>query len=128
MGSSRYTALDADLFGDHRYAENYIVDENGVLTVVLEDESGKRLKISFDAYLAFRKIDEGDALHTLVDISKTSVLRTGLYLVEESEYLRWFHFESKSIHESQKLAHYCLSTVDSVIDVISFDPPNVSEA
>ena len=73
-------------------------------------------------------MDEGDAVHTLADIDETAEPGTRLYSVADSEYLRWFHFESEAIHKSHKLTHYCLTTVDSVIDVISFDPPDVSNA
>ncbi|HWU55978.1 MAG TPA: hypothetical protein VN175_10800 [Rhizomicrobium sp.] len=126
MAISRYTVLEAEIFGTGRYAEDRIIDEAGVLDVFLEDAAGKRLKVSFNAYLAFRKMDEGDAFHTTADINETSELGTRLYSVSDSEYLRWFHFESESVRKSQKLIHYCLTTIDSVIDVISFDPPDVS--
>ena len=128
MATPRYTLLEPEIFGTGRYAEDRIIDEGGVLDVFLEDEAGKRLRVSFNAYLAFRKMDEGDAIHTLADIDETAELGTRLYSVVDSEYLRWFHFESEAIHRSHKLTHYCLTTVDSVIDVISFDPPNVSNA
>jgi hypothetical protein len=128
MPISRYTVLEAEIFGTGNYAEDRITDEGGVLDVFLEDETGKKLRVSFNAYLAFRKMDEGDAFHTLADINETSELGTRLYSVVDSEYLRWFHFESEAIHASQKLTHYCLTTVDSVIDIISFDPPGVSNA
>jgi len=128
MTTPRYTVLEAESFGAGRYAEDRIADEGGVLDVFLEDEAGKRLKVSFPAYLAFRKMDEGDAVHTLADIDETAEPGTRLYSVADSEYLRWFHFESEAIHKSHQLTHYCLTTVDSVIDVISFDPPDVSNA
>ena len=128
MPTSRYTVLEAEIFGTGRYAESRMADERGVLDVFLEDETGKELRVSFNAYLTFRKMDEGDAIHTLADIDETSETGTHLYSVEDSEYLRWFHFESEGIHKSHKLGHYCLTTVDSVIDVISFDPPDVSNA
>lgn len=128
MAVSRYTVLEAEIFGTGRYAEDRIADEGGVLEVFLEDEAGKKLKVSFNAYLAFRKMDEGDAVLTLADIDETAEPGTRLYGVTNSEYLRWFHFESESIHKNQKLAHYCLTTIDSVIDIISFDPPSVSNA
>jgi hypothetical protein len=126
MARPRYTALGQPIFGTGRYAEDRISDEAGTLEIVLEDETGAKLSVSFDAYLAFRKMDEGDAFHTLRDIKESSESGTKLYLVEDSEYLRWFHFESENIRKGQELAHYCLTTIDSVIDVISFDPPTVS--
>jgi hypothetical protein len=128
MAVSRYTVLGAEIFGAGRYAEDRIVDEDGVLVVLLTDESDKSVRVSFNAYLAFRKMDEGDAFHTLADIKETSQLGTHLYSVADSEYLRWFHFESEAVRKSDKLTHYCLTTVESVIDVISFDPPDVSNA
>ena len=128
MAVSRYTVLEAEIFGAGRYAEDRIIDEGGVLVVLLTDEANKSLRVAFNAYLAFRKMDEGDAFHTFADIEETSQPGTHLYAVADSEYLRWFHFESEATHKSQKLTHYCLTTVDSVIDVISFEPPDVSNA
>jgi hypothetical protein len=120
-----FTPVAPEIFGDNRFAEERILDANGVLEITLEEEGGRKLTVSFNAYLAFRKMDEGDALLTLQDIEESSDLATRLYAVADSEYLRWFHFESEAIHKGQALVHYCLTTVDSVIDVISFDPPMV---
>ena len=128
MAISHYTIMEAEIFGAGRYAEHRIVDEYGVLEVFLEDERDRKLKVSFTTYLAFRKMDEGDAFQALMDIKETSKLGTRFYSVADSEYLGWFHLQSAAIHESQNLAHYCLTTIDSVIDVISFDPPSVSSA
>ncbi|HEY4076804.1 MAG TPA: hypothetical protein VGM26_07705 [Rhizomicrobium sp.] len=128
MARQTFTPVAPEIFGDNRFAEERILDANGVLEIALEEEGGRRLTVSFNAYLAFRKMDEGDALVTLQDIEESSDLTTGLYAVADSEYLRWFHFESEAIHKGQALAHYCLTTVDSVIDVISFDPPMVQSA
>src|SRR6185312_10261553 len=112
MARPRYTALGSAVFGTGRYAEERISDQAGTLEIHLEDEGGAKLSVAFDAYLAFRKMDEGDALHTLQDIEETSELGTRLYLVEDSEYLRWFHFESENVRKGQEIAHYCLTTID----------------
>ena len=126
MTRPKYTVVNRETFGDGRYADESLCDESGVLRVVLEDEGGKKLTVTFNAYLAYRKMDEGDALQTLADIEESSEIGTKLYSVIDSEYLRWFHFESESIHKTQNLLHYCLTTIDSVIDVISFDPLTVT--
>lgn len=128
MAVSRYSLLDAEAFGSATWQEVHILDADGVLEIALENEAGQGLKLVFPAYLAFRKMDEGDAVHTLEDIAETSEPGTRLYAVAESEYLRWFHFESDAIHKGQKLNHYCLATLDSIIDIISFDPPEVTHA
>jgi hypothetical protein len=126
MPRPKYSAVDREAFGDGRYAEERICDENGALRIWLEDEGGKKLTVTFNAYLAYRKMDEGDALATLADMEESDAAGTMLYSVIDSEYLRWFHFESESMHKAQTLLHYCLTTIDSVIDVISFDPPAVT--
>jgi hypothetical protein len=125
MARPTFTPVAAEIFGDGRFAEERILDANGVLEIALEDEGGRKLTVSFNSYLAFRKMDEGDALLTLEDVEASTEPGTRLYSVATSEYLRWFHFESEAIHKGQLLVHYCLTTVDSVIDVISFDPPLV---
>ena len=127
MAVSRYSLLEAQAFGTETWQEVHILDADGVLEIALETQSGQKLKLAFASYLAFRKMDEGDAVHTLEDIEETSEPGTRLYAVAESEYLRWFHFESDAIHKGQKLNHYCLATLDSIIDVISFDPPEVTQ-
>lgn len=126
MAVSRYAVLDALEGGI--WQEAHLLDANGVLEIALENEAGQGLKLVFHACLAFRKMDGDDAVHTLEDIAETAEAGTRLYAVESSEYLRWFHFESEALHKGQKLNHYCLATPDSIIDIISFDPPEVTRA
>ena len=126
MAVSRYSPLEGEAFGAQTWQEVHIRDADGVLAIALETEAGQNLKLVFAAYLAFRKMDESDAVHTLEDIAVTSEPGTRLYAVAESDYLRWCHFESDAIHKGQKLNHYCVATLDSIIDVISFDPPEVT--
>src|SRR4030088_121853 len=97
----------------------------GVLELHLLDEPQRRLRISFSEHLGFRKAGESDALVTLDAIAATSQAGRSFYLVEDSEYLRWFVDQSHGVRRPESLVHITIVTIDDVIDVLTLKMPSI---
>ncbi|WP_236699820.1 hypothetical protein [Type-E symbiont of Plautia stali] len=98
----------------------------GVLEISLlsniPDVSTKN-KIIFDCAMSFRVTDEGDLLKTQNDLSGDMIC--GVYTVEKSDYLVWYHEQSYGIHQTDSLCHYLVVTSTEVIDVLSASEPEI---
>lgn len=100
-------------------------DEADVLTVVLLDKQSKRVKITFDSYLSFRKIHESFALSILHSLGQQVMLPSTLIEAKDSDYLRWFRTEGNGIVENFQITHYLILTVDAIIEVLTEEPTTV---
>jgi hypothetical protein len=108
------------------YDLDELVDRKGILEIRLIDEGRRRLSITFDCYLAYRKLDEGDALVTLEEVTQRCELGKSFYLVEESSFLDWFVSQTCGSRSRDHLQHYAVHTINDVIDVISPTPPSLA--
>jgi hypothetical protein len=100
-------------------------ERSGVLEVRLVRQEKDRLHITFSDHLGFRKAGESDALVTLDAIAATSQAGRSFYLVEDSDYVRWFVGQSHGIQRAESLRHITIVTIDDVIDVISLSLPSI---
>jgi hypothetical protein len=103
-----------------------VCERSGVLEVRLVGQQERRLHVTFPDHLGFRKAGESDALVTLAAISATSQAGRSFYLVEESDYIRWFVDQSHGIRRPESLMHITIVTIDDVIDVISLSLPSLT--
>lgn len=103
--------------------ENFRYSSSSLELIVSLENCGEyiKVKILFDWVYSFRVTDEGDLLK-MQDEQKGEML-TGLYFVEESQYLEWFNEQSANIHDD--VVHYMLATVDDVIDILSSVEPSI---
>ena len=90
-------------------------ERSGVLEVHLVRQEKDRLHITFSDHLGFRKAGESDALVTLDAIAATSQAGRSFYLVEDSDYVRWFVDQSHGIQRAESLRHITIVTIDDVI-------------
>ena len=97
----------------------------GVLEIRLVVEGQRRLTLSFSEHLAFRKADEGDSLVTLNAVNSTSTAGRSFYLVEDSDYVRWFVEQNYGVRHAESLTHILIATVDDIIDVLTLQWPSV---
>lgn len=107
------------------YDLDELVDRKGVLEIRLVDEARRRLSITFDCYLAYRKLDEGDALVTLEEVSRRCELGKSFYVVDDSSFVDWFVSQTYEARSPDDLDHYAVHTINDVIDVISPAPPSL---
>lgn len=102
-----------------------LVDRGGVLQLYLIGVRNKSLRIEFDSYIAYRKIDEGDAMVTLSQLATCGKAGKSFYQVASSEFVSWLLEQGYGVRSSQELLHYVVVTVDDIIDVISHGQPSV---
>jgi len=95
-----------------------------VLDLLLTNDNGSRVKISFDWFYDFRVIDEGDAINMLNCFNGELVL--GIYTLTDSQYLKWFHEQSVMMHLKENVVHYIIVTVNDIVEVLSCEKPLIS--
>jgi len=102
-----------------------LIDRGGTLALTLVGAGNRRATLSFDSYFCYRKLDEGDALLTLVEIGKTGGTGRYFYRVEDSTFLAWFNQERCIDNSSAPLIHYTIAASNDIIDVLAIDSPLV---
>lgn len=120
---NRYTTVLQEYVTDGMYDLRQLIDQNGILKLHLVNLDGNEICISFGAYLAYRKLDEGDAMETLSQLSESALPGRSFYMVEESTFVDWYVKQGYGIRDTSTLKHYAVVTIDDVIDVISLDAP-----
>lgn len=103
-----------------------ISERCGVLEVCLVRHGGGRLSVTFSDPLAFRKAGESDALVTLDAIGATSQAGCSFYLVDDSDYVRWFVGQGHGSQNAESLKHITIVTTDDVIEVIALSMPSIT--
>ena len=115
------------IFQEHVHAARWnleqLIDREGTLVLTLMDDARGRIKLSFDSYLSFRKLDEGDALLTLANMRRSGGTAKYFYRVEDSEFVAWFNKERCGQDSSQAMRHYVVAAVNDVVDVLALDLP-----
>jgi hypothetical protein len=122
---TRYSVVRQDEIPSASLALEQLSDKAGVLEIVLTSRSGDRWLLRFDAYLAYRKMDEGDALVALSEIAGAGLQGFWLYEVHDSEFHHWFLAQSFGIRESSAISHFAIHVTDDVVDVLALDQPQV---
>ena len=100
-----------------------LLDRAGTLVLTLSDASHVRTKLKFGAYMAYRKLDEGDALLTLSAMRRSGGTGKVLYRVDESEFAIWFDAERCNDGRGQPLVHYLVAAMNDIVDVLSLELP-----
>lgn len=100
-----------------------IVDDRDGLTVSLEEyrRGTPKGRFRFDAHYAYRNFNESD-LHGYFD-GLGGHFTTGLYLAEDSEWMRWAAAQSVYQELPKGVLHYMVASVEDVLEVLSFEPP-----
>ncbi|NMG68151.1 hypothetical protein GPA19_24790 [Azoarcus indigens] len=125
---SIYIPILQEYVGNVRIDLEELIDRAGCLVLTLARTDGRRIHLKFDSYMAYRKLDEGDALLTLSAMRKTGGLSKCFYRVDDSDFLIWFNAERCGPASGQPLGHYSVAAINDVVDVLSLDPPTVEMA
>lgn len=112
----------------------FSVGRNGT-RIELVCENDIILQIIFEKWtLSYRITDKKCRLRTPTYLSekygKEVLGDYPFFIVEDSNYLKWFHHESSNIHENygnHHVSHYVFVTSNYVIDILSSYPPEVKE-
>lgn len=121
-----YFPIFQELFSDSPYSFIRLSDNDEVLEICLLGKSGLKIRFLFDSHLCYRKLDEGDALRTLSQISPEGLAGRYFYLVENSDFVEWFIDQSYGVREIGVVEHYLICSENDIIDVLSLNPPEVS--
>jgi hypothetical protein len=92
--------------------------------IILEEKDGGTgavYAVRFNDQVAYRNMDEGCRLRTLLKLPE----RRMLLRVENSQWIDWFVEESSGVFDDSKLIHWAVVTPNDWIDIISFDHPEV---
>ncbi|MCI5141352.1 MAG: hypothetical protein D3909_06440 [Candidatus Electrothrix sp. ATG1] len=86
-----------------------------------EEVNSPLLRITFDPALTYRNIDEGSLLRSLEWADGQA--NYPLFIVENSDWVEWFHKESCGTYEESNIIHYAIITPNDCIDILAeFEP------
>jgi hypothetical protein len=101
-------------------------DDAEVLDLKLEDSaSGRRFHLQFEGYLAYRKYLENHALRLVEQKMAWEDKSWFLYKSDQSDFIEWFKAQSFGINDNLKHMHYCLFSVDYVVDILCIGAPKL---
>lgn len=120
---TEYLAVWQDVVADRSFELDRLIDGAGELRIDLSDNAGRKILVKFDSHLCYRRIDEGDALIIVEDLEASVGASKVFYKVENSEFMSWFHVQSREIYLGRALHHFAICTSNDIIDVIALGPP-----
>jgi hypothetical protein len=123
---SRYSAILQAHASQAPFTLEQLLDKGGTLEILLSGRLGGALVVSFDSYLAYRKMDEGDAMVALSQVASVGLQGRSFYQVEESDYHAWFLAQSYGIHEASAIGHFAVHALNDVVDVLALEAPRIS--
>lgn len=107
------------------YPRLELLTQSKSLSIVLRGEKDVRIRVEFEHFCAYRSADETYSLDATSPLLGPRNDYHWLYRTEDSEFLT--HFRERNPHTGPNLdvKHFYVLTLDSVIDVIAADSPNV---
>jgi len=120
---SSYEEIFQDKVGQSSWDLDTLTDSIDFLRISFTDQNDKVITFIFSEFLAYRSIDEGDAINIISDISNAGVIGKYFYLAKGSEFEEWFHRESFDMHRTQGVNSYLFASLNHVVEIISLDEP-----
>ena len=101
-----------------------------LIILVSDDKETCTISLKFNNNFHMYKITEENCTLELLDdiivkYGKPFVYDSAFYLIHNSSYVEWLVQQSKGWLQADKLYHYCIFGVDSVLDVIASQEPEV---
>ena len=84
------------------------------------------IEILFDTVISYRSADEGSRIDFLKKCSNGFLGEKIIIKVINSNYVSWFMDECYSIHDEGELNHYMILTTDNIVDVLTYEKPQIS--
>lgn len=99
--------------------------------IQLFDRDGKKVLVSFPISVeAYRSTDDSFVYDTLDFLDKNYgtefYAEWTFFKIENSEYLKWMKKQSGEMFECYQLQHFCIFTINCMIDVITNYEPKVT--
>jgi len=100
-------------------------DSEGLRIYFIDPKVGRILVVYFERFVSYRNTDEGFRLRTWQTLSEQS--QWPLFKIQNSHMLQWLYLETESIYTQEQLPnnHYAFTTGEDIVDVVSYDEPNV---
>lgn len=124
----KYINFDNSIIMDYYEIESIIHNREGLCIVLSGDNN--TLDIRFGAVGSYCITDEGNRIesYNLIDeiqnFRKNDFFCNPLYSVSKnSRFLNWLNQESCGF--SENLEHYCIITMNSIVDIASAFPPKI---
>jgi len=121
---NHYVPILQEYVCNTRFEFDQLIDHAGILVIRLNNNNSQ-LELKFSSYVAYRKLDEGDALLTLSAMRNSGKTNKCLYRVDNSNFLTWFNTERCGSMSNQCVTHYSIAPANDIIDVLSLDFPEV---
>ncbi|WP_374018193.1 hypothetical protein ABU162_29960 [Paenibacillus thiaminolyticus] len=98
-------------------------DCDGLAIILASSETSSELFLQFKSPFSFRTTDEGKRLKLLNRLNEKFgddfVRTSSLFMVYESEYLKWINDETYYMYENQNLYHFVILTDNEVLEILS---------
>ena len=120
-----FNKFEHGLLPDNEFDLDYLLDTVDSLKISISDNLKNVVILQFTDHFSYRCRDEGDALKTLGQIRITGGLGHTVYEVIDSEFIKWF-IEERT-YACEGLRHFCILTLNWVIDIISLSPPMIAD-
>lgn len=102
-----YTPIWQETAGGHTFDLVCLLDQASELVIEISDSSDQRLSIVFEWFLAYRRIDEGDAILILSEMGRAGVLGNTFFKVDDSKFLAWFRVQSCGTYDDGLCSTSC---------------------
>ncbi len=94
------------------------------------EDGGHFFRITYSTAMFYRKSREGERLRAFETLVNSRDDATSIYLVENSELIKWFHQENlllKGYVGDARFRHWAVVTLDYWVDILSFVDPVIEE-
>lgn len=101
------------------YLQKITYKPDSLVLLLASSKDKSEFHIKFNSIYSFGLADEGDLLNYLPGI------HVGIYLIENSQYLKWFHEQNNNSYINENILHFVIGTPNEVIDVLSSEKPEL---
>lgn len=105
------------------YIDEVTDDIEKGLSIVLSDEEGKQLILNWDGVVESYMCTEESARTILYDNPELTMWT--FFKIENSQYLQWIVEQSIGICQNDKIHHFCIIGINSIVDIVAGYEPVV---
>lgn len=107
----------------NKYYVDSIKDEESFMMELSNEDETEKILLKWDGCVVSYTCSEESARSILYD--KQELTKWTFFKVENSSYLKWIEEQSLGIEQRNKLTHYCIIGINSVVDIIASYEPEV---
>ncbi|ELS01073.1 hypothetical protein Xen7305DRAFT_00007740 [Xenococcus sp. PCC 7305] len=97
-------------------------EKSDILTLIFKSkEKSFNFKIVFNGYFTYRNTKYNSLLENNLNLPR----QCGLFILENSPYLKWFHYVSFDTCKNNKIKHYIIKATNNVVEILDCDTPTI---